>query len=108
MGYNQLVQEKLVDMYSKVEAMKYMVLKAAWDADNGNSLRLSSSVLKRFCAQMANEVVDDAVQLHGGIGYTDEARVSRLWRDVRISRIGAGTDEIMVKNAGKVIFKQFA
>lgn len=107
-GYNQLVQEKLVDMYSKVEAMKYMVLKAAWDADNGNSLRLSSSVLKRFCAQMANEVVDDAVQLHGGIGYTDEARVSRLWRDVRISRIGAGTDEIMVKNAGKVIFKQFA
>lgn len=107
-GMNQLVQEKLVDMKAKIEGMKYAVLKSSWEADNGGDLRLASSMLKRYCAQNAFEVCDDAVQLMGGIGYTDEARVSRLWRDVRVSRIGAGTDEIMAKNAGKVIFKQFA
>lgn len=107
-GMNQMVQEKLVDMKARIDGMKYSALKAAWDADQGNSLRLSSSMLKRYCAQTAFAVCDDAVQLMGGIGYTDEARVSRLWRDVRVSRIGAGTDEIMAKNAGKVIFKQFS
>ncbi|MDI5454484.1 acyl-CoA dehydrogenase family protein, partial [Salmonella enterica subsp. enterica serovar Cerro] len=39
---------------------------------------------------------DDAIQIMGGLGYTDEARVSRFWRDVRCERIGGGTDEIMI------------
>ncbi len=42
------------------------------------------------------EVIDDAIQIMGGLGYTDEARVSRFWRDVRCERIGGGTDEIMI------------
>ncbi len=47
------------------------------------------------------EVIDDAIQIMGGLGYTDEARVSRFWRDVRCERIGGGTDEIMIYVAGR-------
>ncbi|MGU0172511.1 acyl-CoA dehydrogenase family protein [Escherichia coli] len=49
------------------------------------------------------EVIDDAIQIMGGLGYTDEARVSRFWRDVRCERIGGGTDEIMIYVAGRQI-----
>ncbi|MDI5452381.1 acyl-CoA dehydrogenase family protein, partial [Shigella sonnei] len=50
---------------------------------------------------------DDAIQIMGGLGYTDEARVSRFWRDVRCERIGGGTDEIMIYVAGRQILKDY-
>lgn len=53
------------------------------------------------------EVIDDAIQIMGGLGYTDEARVSRFWRDVRCERIGGGTDEIMIYVAGRQILKDY-
>ena len=53
------------------------------------------------------EVIDDAIQIMGGLGYTNDARVSRLWRDVRCERIGGGTDEIMIYIAGRQILKAF-
>ena len=55
----------------------------------------------------ALEVIDDAIQIIGGLGYTNDARVSRLWRDVRCERIGGGTDEIMIYIAGRQILKAF-
>ncbi len=53
----------------------------------------------------AMEVIDDAIQIMGGLGYTDEARVSRFWRDVRCERIGGGTDEIIIYAAGRQYLK---
>lgn len=52
-------------------------------------------------------MIDDAIQIMGGLGYTNDARVSRLWRDVRCERIGGGTDEIMIYIAGRQILKAF-
>ncbi len=49
---------------------------------------------KLFCAQMAFQVADEALQIHGGYGYMMEFPVQRYWRDVRLARIGGGTDEI--------------
>jgi len=50
---------------------------------------------KKYCAQMQNRLVDTCLQVHGGAGYMEEFAVSRAFRDARLQRIGAGTDQIM-------------
>lgn len=82
-GHNQMIQEKLALMAIKIDNMRNMVLKVAWQADQHQSLRTSAALAKLYCARTAMEVIDDAIQIMGGLGYTDEARVSRFWRDVR-------------------------
>lgn len=106
-GSFQLIQEKLTFMKAKIENMKNMVYKCAWEVDNGLPVQISSAIAKLYCAQAANEVIDDALQIMGGIGYTKDARISRLWLDARVFRIGGGTDEIMIHAAGRAILKQY-
>ena len=76
--------------------------------DQGQSVQIDSAVCKLYCARAACEVIDTALQVMGGIGYTKACRISRLWRDQRVYRIGAGTDEIMIHIAGRAIQKKFA
>lgn len=106
-GSQQLIQEKLTYMKIKIENMKNMVYKCAWEIDNGLPVQISSAIAKLYCAQAANEVIDDALQIMGGIGYTTDCRISRLWVDARVFRIGGGTDEIMIHAAGRAILKQY-
>ncbi len=106
-GHNQMIQGKLALMAIKIDNMRNMVLKVAWQADQHQSLRTSAALAKLYCARTAMEVIDDAIQIMGGLGYTDEARVSRFWRDVRCERIGGGTDEIMIYVAGRQILKDY-
>lgn len=106
-GCQQLIQEKLTYMKIKIENMKNMVYKCAWEIDNGLPVQISSALAKLYCAQAANEVIDDALQIMGGIGYTTDCRISRLWVDARVFRIGGGTDEIMIHAAGRAILKQY-
>lgn len=105
-GSFQLIQEKLVDMKIKIENMQNMLYKAAWKKDNGESITIESSLVKRYTGQAAFEVIDDAMQIMGGIGYTHDCRISRLWRDQRVYRIMAGTEEIMVHTAGRALIKE--
>jgi alkylation response protein AidB-like acyl-CoA dehydrogenase len=107
-GQFQLVQEKLTYMAIKIENMRNMIYKTAWEKDNGVSIKISSTLAKLYCAQAAFEVIDDAMQILGGIGYTTDHRVSRLWRDSRVQRIAGGTDEIMIHIAGRAILKEYA
>lgn len=104
-GSFQLVQEKLVDMRIKIENMQNLLYKTAWKKDNGESIMIDSSLVKRYTGQAAFEVIDDAMQIMGGIGYTHDCRISRLWRDQRVYRIMAGTEEIMVHTAGRALIK---
>lgn len=106
-GSFQLIQEKITYMALKIENMRNLVYKCAWEKDNGISIRISSALAKLYCAQAANEVIDDAVQIMGGLGYMTDTRVARLWRDARIFRIGGGTDQIMIHIAGRNILKQY-
>ena len=106
-GKNQLIQEHITDMYLKIENMRNWVYKTAWKIDNGESVQIDSAVAKLYCGRAAFEVCDTALQVMGGIGYTKDCRISRLWRDQRVYRIGAGTDEIMIHIAGRAIQKQF-
>lgn len=105
-GSFQLVQEKIVDMKIKIENMQNMLYKAAWKKDHGESIMIDSSLVKRYTGRAAFEVIDDAMQIMGGIGYTHDCRISRLWRDQRVYRIMAGTDEIMVHTAGRALVKE--
>ena len=105
-GSFQLIQEKIVDMKIKIENMQNMLYKTAWKKMNGESIMIDSSLVKRYTGQAAFEVIDDAMQIMGGIGYTHDCRISRLWRDQRVYRIGAGTDEIMIHIAGRGLLKE--
>ncbi len=105
-GSFQLIQQKITNMAIKIENMKGQVYKCAWMHDNGCPIRNESAMAKLYCAQAANEVIDDALQIMGGIGYTNDCRIQRLWRDTRVSRIGGGTDEIMYHVAGRGLLKE--
>lgn len=105
-GTFQLIQEKLVDMKIKIDNMQNLLYKAAWKKDNGESVSIDSSLLKRYTGKAAFEVIDDAMQIMGGIGYVNDCRISRLWRDQRVYRIMAGTEEIMVHTAGRALVKE--
>ena len=105
-GTFQLIQEKLVDMRIKIENMQNLLYKTAWKKMQGESIMIDSSLVKRYTGKAAFEVIDDAMQIMGGIGYTDDCHISRLWRDQRVYRIMAGTEEIMVHTAGRAIVKE--
>lgn len=105
-GSFQLVQKKIVDMRIKLENMRNMVYHYAWEKENGGSIMMSSALAKLYTAQAGCEVIDDAMQILGGIGYTNECKTSRLWRDSRVYRIMAGTDEIMYHVAGRALVKE--
>lgn len=107
-GEFQLIQEKLVYMKIKIENMYNMVMKTAWMLDNGISIRGIAEYNKLYCVQSAFEVIDDAMQIFGGIGYTNDLRISRLWRDARFYRIGGGTDQIQIMVAARQILKNFS
>lgn len=105
-GSFQIIQQKIVDMKIKIENMQNMLYKTAWKKDQGESISVDSSLLKRYTGQAAYEVIDDAMQIMGGIGYVNDCRISRLWRDQRVYRIMAGTEEIMVHTAGRALVKE--
>jgi short-chain 2-methylacyl-CoA dehydrogenase len=90
----QAIQFKLADMVTEIEHAKLMVLKAAWEKDNGRAFELSASLAKLFSGEVSRRVVNEAVQIHGGYGFMDEYPVSRMYRDQKINEIGEGTNEI--------------
>lgn len=106
-GNFQMIQLKLTDMAIKIENMRNMLYKCAWEKENGRDVRISSALAKRYAAMASFEVVDEAMQIMGTIGYTDDSRISRMWRDLRGNRIGGGTDEIMVHIAGRALMKDY-
>jgi crotonobetainyl-CoA dehydrogenase len=106
-GSFQLIQKKLTDMEMKLQAARNFLYKTAWDLDNGIPVQMTSALVKRYLARTATEVCSEAVQIFGGLGYTTETRVSRLWKDCRGNQIAAGTDEIMVHIAGRQILRKY-
>jgi citronellyl-CoA dehydrogenase len=91
----QVIKHKLVDMGTKVAAVQAFVYATAkrWDAGEYPVREISQA--KLLATQVAVEVADEAIQILGGHGYMREFPVERAWRDARLARIGAGTDEIM-------------
>ena len=91
----QLVQEKLARMATDLAAARLLVYRAAWEADRGaDRVTLESSMAKGFATEAAQRIVDDAVQVLGGVGVMASHPVDRLYRSVRALRIYEGTTEI--------------
>ncbi len=90
----EAIQWMIADSYVEIEATRWLVLYAAWLAENGKDTRHASSVAKLHGATMANQVIDRVLQIHGGMGYTKELPIERWYRLVRLYRIFEGTDEI--------------
>jgi alkylation response protein AidB-like acyl-CoA dehydrogenase len=91
---HQAIAFKLADMHTQIEAARHLVLKAAWDKDNGHNYDLSGAMAKLYASQVAMETTVEAVQVHGGNGYVKEYHVERLMRDAKITQIYEGTSEI--------------
>jgi short/branched chain acyl-CoA dehydrogenase len=90
----QAIQFKLVDMLCEIEHAKLMILRAAWEKDNGRDFVQTASLAKLYAAEVSRRVVNEAVQIHGGYGFMDEYPVSRMYRDQKINEIGEGTNEV--------------
>lgn len=92
---HQLVQSKLADMVTRIEAGRLLVHRGAQLLDEGRETVLDSAVTKLFNSEMATEICMDAIQIHGGYGYLDEYDVERYMRDAKLCEIGEGTSEIL-------------
>ena len=91
---HQAIAFKLADMYTEIEAARMLVMKAAWDKDNGNNYDMASAMAKLYASKVAMEQTVEAVQIHGGNGFVKEYHVERLMRDAKITQIYEGTSEI--------------
>ncbi|MCP4802398.1 acyl-CoA dehydrogenase [Flavobacteriaceae bacterium] len=91
---HQAIAFKLADMYTEIEAARHMVMKAAWDKDNGHNYDLSSAMAKLYASKVAMEQTVEAVQILGGNGFVKEYHVERMMRDAKITQIYEGTSEI--------------
>jgi len=93
-GQFQAIQWKLSDMSTRIEAARLLTCKAAWQRDQGAFTNREAAQAKLFASQTANFCADEAVQIHGGAGYTDDFHVERLFRDARITEIYEGATDI--------------
>ncbi|MGB1269782.1 MAG: acyl-CoA dehydrogenase [Flavobacteriaceae bacterium] len=91
---HQAIAFKLADMATEIEAARLLVMKAAWDKDQGNNYDMSSAMAKLYASKVAMEQTVEAVQIHGGNGFVKEYHVERLMRDAKITQIYEGTSEI--------------
>jgi acyl-CoA dehydrogenase len=93
-GEFQMIQQMIADSAIEVNAARLMLLRAAWEIDQGRDARDWISMVKIEAAETLGRVADRAVQIFGGMGYCEELPVARLYRDARIYRIFDGTSEI--------------
>ena len=92
--HHQIIQFKLADMATRIEAARLLCLKADYEKDQKQDYTLSSSMAKVFASETAMWVSTEAVQVHGGYGFVKEYHVERLMRDAKITQIYEGTSEV--------------
>ncbi len=94
-GQFQAISHMLSEMATDIEAAKQLTYHAAWLRSSGKPCRKEVHMAKVFATEVANQVANKAIQIFGGYGYMQEYEVERIYRDVRLANIGAGTSQIM-------------
>lgn len=91
---HQAIQWMLADSATEIYAMESMIYRTAWMCDEGQRFTRQSAMTKLFASEALDRIVDRAVQIYGGMGYSAEYPVEKLYRDARVTRIYEGTNEI--------------
>jgi butyryl-CoA dehydrogenase len=100
---HQAINFRLADMATGVEAARRLYLHAARLRDEGKPCIREASMAKLFASEMAEKVCSDAIQVHGGYGYVADFPVERLWRDVRVTKIYEGANDIQRMVIGRTL-----
>ena len=105
--YNfQSIQFKLADMAVAIELARNQYIKAAWLKDSGRKHTFEATVAKLYASEMAEKVVSDALQIHGGSGFMNEYAVSRVYKGIKPLQIVEGTSEVQRIVLGRLITKR--
>ena len=97
----QAIRQRLAMLSAKVEALRQFVYHTAWLDSQGQDCVKEVSMAKAWGAELANKVMYDCQQFHGGFGYMSESTISRMVRDIRVHPIGGGATEIMLEEVAK-------
>ncbi len=103
--HHQIIQFKLADMATRIEASRLLCLRAAWEKDNKLDYTVSAAQAKVFASETAMWTTTEAVQIHGGYGYVKEYHVERMMRDAKITQIYEGTSEVQRMVISRALLK---
>lgn len=106
-GRFELIQLKLTEMAANLAAMRALLYDSAVKFDADELGAAEAGICKYFCQRSAFTVIDEAMQVLGGVGIVESSRVSRSWRDVRCDKIAGGTTEMVVTAVGRAELKRF-
>jgi alkylation response protein AidB-like acyl-CoA dehydrogenase len=90
----QAIQFKLADMATQIDAARLLMYRAAYLKEQGKKVTKESAMAKLFASEMSVKVCEEAIQIHGGYGYTKDYPPEKYWRDSKLCTIGEGTSEI--------------
>lgn len=102
----QAIQFKLANMGTQIDAARLLMYRAAWMKDNGKKTTKESSMAKLFASEISVNVCEEAIQVHGGYGYTKDYPAEKYWRDSKLCTIGEGTSEIQRIIIAREILRQ--
>jgi alkylation response protein AidB-like acyl-CoA dehydrogenase len=102
----QAIQFKLADMATQIDAARLLMYRAAWMKDNGMKTTKESSMAKLFASEIGVKVCEEAIQVHGGYGYTKDYPPEKYWRDSKLCTIGEGTSEIQRMIIARELLRQ--
>jgi alkylation response protein AidB-like acyl-CoA dehydrogenase len=102
------IQTMLADSAAEIYAMESLLYRTAWMCDQGLPISRESAIVKLLCSEALDRIVDRAVQIHGGYGYSKEYAVERMYRDSRVNRIYEGTSEIQRLVIARSVIKKGA
>ena len=105
-GYHQLIQKKLADMATRIEASKHLILAAARKKDSGQRADVEAGMAKLYATETCQRCAEEAMRIFGGYGYSTEYEVERLYRDAPLMMIGEGSNEIQETIIAKGLLKR--
>ena len=109
LAQKQFVQGWIADARAEINAARLMVLHAAWkmERDGARAARIEISTIKFFVANVLDRVLDHAIQVHGGLGMTDDTPLAAWYRNERAGRIYDGADEVHKSVIARQVLKQY-
>ncbi|MEF2561128.1 MAG: acyl-CoA dehydrogenase family protein [Eggerthellaceae bacterium] len=107
-GKISAIQHHLVEMEVVLQNVRSQLYRTVWKLDQGESIRLECALLKYYACPKLVEVADRALKIYAALGYTDEVRIGRLWKDIRGYEMAGGTPEVMEYIAGRQLVKKYA